>query len=288
MRRGELLAAFLLVACSKPSPQEASTAPAPSASPAAPVPTPPSPFAPPTPEGEAAIVKAFCGYLRTTGTDAESDRAQSAMRVSCVNELVGLLNEGSVHVSRAGWATCEAHLKTLVGPLDHRIRDAFACAGVFVPQLGAGKPCASRLVCTADLYCDDFGAHACAPRLAAGATCVETLTGNPCARGLYCSPGPDGSPTHKTCVALPKSGERCAGPCEAPSFCIGHVCRARLGDRGETCWGDRSCGTGLFCEFPTGTCMARREAGSRCDISSECASGACTTSMRTGASACSR
>jgi hypothetical protein len=283
-----LTAALLLLACrtsSAPLSQEASAAAA--AAPPTP-PAPPTSFTPTTPEGEAAIAKSFCSYLRTVGNDPEALREQHSMRTSCINELVGLLNDGAIHVSRARWATCEAHLKKLEGPLEHAIWHAFECAGLFVPQLAVGKPCASALVCTGDLYCDDFGTHACAPRLARGATCVETLMGNPCARGLRCSGGPDGAPTQKTCVVLPKSGERCAGFCEAPSFCVGGVCGTRDGVRGETCAGDGRCGAGLFCELPSGTCLPRRAPGSRCDTSTECSSGACSVSMRTGASTCSR
>lgn len=232
-------------------------------------------------------MRSFCGYLRTTGGSSDRADVEKEMRDSCNRELVRALLDGAVHVSRAGWARCEAHLKALAGPLDHGIRHRYECRDLFAPRLGVGAACASELGCRRDLYCDDLETHSCVARVPRGAVCVQTLTGNPCVEGSYCSSSASGTPTRKTCVALPKDGEPCLGYCQGPAYCIGRTCRVRRGARGEGCQpGVDGCDTGLVCDLPTLVCVPRRPEGARCDDSSECASGACSTSLRTGTSTC--
>jgi hypothetical protein len=111
--------------------------------------------------------------------------------------------------------------------------------------------------------------------------------GNPCVRGFHCSARVGAATTNVTCIPLPTTGQKCWGHCEAPAHCIGDVCRAGLGERGERCQPRTDgCRADLICDLTTTSCSPRRPRGAACNIHGECASGACVTSPRTGLTTC--
>lgn len=246
----------------------------------------------------------FCSFYlrcnRIAATDEEGCRA--LFRETCperyLPRYLGLAQAGMLKLSRAGLATCRAHLDTVacekqVFDVDGPCRgmwvgtqpagsacgldiESFVCApgsrcvlglnlcGTCEPTARVGEACGEGTSCEDTARCID--GH-CAARARFGETCDETLG---CLLGLSCTNG--------ICTAPGRAseGEACGANIRCPyaTVCTQGACRKQA-LMGEACSGSPGCASG-WCSNPQGgTCEHLKPAGAACNYAIECATGPC-------------
>ena len=246
-------------------------------------------------------VDMFCEfYLRCDRMAAESmDDCREVFLETC-NEryepiYTALVEAGRLSLSRAGTASCRAHLRSVecdrqVFDLDDGCKDmwvgsggegapcsigieSFVCGPALSCEIGSnlcgecrtsaflGKRCAGNADCIGDYVCID---GRCTPRGRPGDACEESRQ---CAVGTRCE--------DSVCRSFIRArlGEPCdqIRRCPYRSVCSGGVC-VKTSALGESCTPNVGCMSG-FCDE---VCRPLKSIGTPCESAMECRHGRCT------------
>lgn len=183
--------------------------------------------------------------------------------------------------------------------------DAPSCDKVFLTNTGTAKPGAAcetdsdcapsadgKVVC-ANAFINNASIQQCQVRMvgkAGSSPCVATIEGRSTfsdtrgdtipASGYTCDTA-DGlacDDMSGACAVLPKIGEMCLNgfnPCVNGAYCSAGTCKAKS-EAGSPCDLDSACVDGAYCDTDKNVCATSLAAGAACTSSKQCASSDCT------------
>jgi hypothetical protein len=180
-----------------------------------------------------------------------------------------LAQEGALHLSRQGVASCREHLQDV--SCDQQIFDLDGpCGNMWVGTRQAGESCGfnlESLICAPGTRCV-LGLDLC------GTCKVVATEDQSCGGDVVCAADQDCE--SETCVPRAEVGESCANGvrCRGGARCVEDVCAPRpVAQVGEACGGGSVCAYRSECIG--GYCVASGLLGDACSQEAPCASGHC-------------